>query len=80
MQHCLAELRKLPVEVLTPNKPEHIAGILAFKHPKAEEIQARLHAANIHVMNPTGRLRVAIHGYNTMADVERLLKELKAAL
>ena len=35
---CLAELKKLPVELLTPDEPEHIAGILAFRHPKAEEI------------------------------------------
>ncbi|AWM37440.1 Cysteine desulfurase [Gemmata obscuriglobus] len=78
--HCLTELRKLPVEVLTPDEPDHIAGILAFKHPKAAEINARLHAGNVHVMNPTGRLRVAVHGYNTHDDIERLLRELKAAL
>ncbi len=80
VMHCLAELRKLPVEVLTPNEPEHVAGILAFKHPRAAELNARLHAANVHVMNPTGRLRVAIHGYNTAVDVEKLLTTLKAAL
>ncbi len=80
VMHCLAELRKLPVEVLTPNEPEHIAGIVTFKHPRAAEIHARLHDANIHVMNPSGRLRIAIHGYNTAEDVEQLLKELKAAL
>ncbi len=78
--HCLEELKKLPVEVLTPDEPEHIAGILAFKHPKAEEIQKRLHAAGVHLMNPAGRLRISIHGYNTTADVEKLIKELKAAL
>ncbi|MDY3556825.1 aminotransferase class V-fold PLP-dependent enzyme [Gemmata sp. JC717] len=80
VRHCLAELRKLPVEVLTPDEPDHIAGILAFKHPKAAEINARLHAGNVHVMNPAGRLRVAVHGYNTHDDIERLLRELKAAL
>jgi selenocysteine lyase/cysteine desulfurase len=77
---CLAELKKLPVEVLTPDEPEHIAGILAFRHPKAEEIHKRLHAANVHVMSHAGRLRVAIHGYNAAEDVERFLKELKKAL
>ncbi len=80
VMHCLAELRKLPVEVLTPNEPEHVAGILAFKHPRATELNARLHAANIHVMNPSGRLRIAIHGYNTADDVEKLLKELRTSL
>jgi selenocysteine lyase/cysteine desulfurase len=78
--HCLEELKKLPVELLTPDEPEHIAGILAFRHPKAEEIHARLHAANVHVMSHAGRLRIAIHGYNTAEDVEKFLKELKKAL
>jgi cysteine desulfurase / selenocysteine lyase len=80
VRHCLAELKKLPVELLTPDEPDHLAGILAFRHPKAEEIHAKLHAANVHVMSHARRLRVAIHGYNTVEDVEKLLKELKAAL
>ncbi len=78
--HCLEELKKLPVELLTPDEPEHVAGILAFKQPKAEELHRRLLAANVHVMNAAGRLRIAIHGYNTADDVERLLRELKSAL
>src|SRR6185369_2499356 len=28
---CLAELKKQPVELLTPDEPEHLAGILAFR-------------------------------------------------
>ena len=77
---CLAELKKLPVEMLTPDEPEHVAGILAFRHPKADAIHQRLLAANVHVMSHAGRLRVAIHGYNTAEDVERFLKELRTAL
>lgn len=78
--HCLAEVKKLPVEMLTPVEPDHVAGIFAFRHPKAEELHAKLHAANIHVMSHAGRLRIAIHGYNTAEDVERFLKELKSAV
>lgn len=77
---CLAELAKLPVELLTPNEPEHVAGILAFRHPQAEALHRHLHAQNIHVMSHAGRLRIALHGYNTMSDVERLLAELRVAL
>ncbi len=77
---CIEELKKLPVEVLTPAEPDHLAGILAFRHPNAEAIHRRLHGAGIHVMSHAGRLRVAIHGYNTAADVERFLVELRAAL
>jgi selenocysteine lyase/cysteine desulfurase len=74
---CLDELKKLPIELLTPAEPEHIAGILAFRHPNAERINEHLHSQNVHVMSHAGRLRVAIHGYNTMADVERLIRALK---
>lgn len=78
--HCLEEVRKLPVELLTPVEPEHVAGILAFRHPRAAEVHARLHAAGVHVMSHAGRLRVAVHGYNTAEDVERFLRELRTVL
>lgn len=78
--HCLEEVRRLPVELLTLAEPAHVAGILAFRHPKAAELHAHLHAANVHVMSHAGRLRIAIHGYNTAADVEKFLSELGAAL
>lgn len=77
---CLDELKTLPVELLTPADPDHVAGILAFRHPQAAEIHARLHAAGVHVMSHAGRVRVAVHGYNTAEDVERFLTGLRAAL
>ena len=72
------ELSKLDVEMLTP-KGYPLAGILAFRHPKSEEIHRKLLAENIHVMSHAGRLRIAVHGYNTPEDVERLLRTVKAA-
>jgi cysteine desulfurase / selenocysteine lyase len=80
VMQCLEEVRKLPVEVLTPMEPDHVVGIFSFRHPQAERLNAHLHAKNIHVMSHAGRLRVAIHGYNTAADVEQFIRELKAAL
>lgn len=77
---CLAELAKLPVELLTPNEPEHVAGILAFRHPQADALHRHLHSQNIHVMSHAGRLRIALHGYNTIDDAERLLAELRTGL
>jgi selenocysteine lyase/cysteine desulfurase len=77
---CLEEVRKLPVELLTPPEPDHVAGILAFRHPNADAIHKQLHGQGIHVMSHAGRLRVAVHGYNTAADVERFVKELRMAL
>jgi cysteine desulfurase / selenocysteine lyase len=77
---CLEEVKKLPVELLTPTDPEHIAGILAFRHPAADRLHAHLHAQGIHVMSHAGRLRVAIHGYNTADDIERFVRGLCEAL
>lgn len=78
VNRCLEGLSKLPIELLTPQGSD-LAGIMAFRHPAADEINKRLRAKNIHVMSHAGRLRVAIHGYNTMDDVETLLRELTAA-
>jgi selenocysteine lyase/cysteine desulfurase len=66
--------------MITPNEPGAIAGILAFRHPDADRINQRLHERSIHIMAHAGRLRVAIHGYNTMADVERFLSALSEVL
>jgi selenocysteine lyase/cysteine desulfurase len=77
---CLAGIRRLPVEMLTPDDPRALAGIIAFRHPRAADLYARLHDRNIHVMSHAGRLRVAIHGYNTAGDVERFLSTLQEAL
>lgn len=80
VQACLEGLKKLPVELLTPSEEQSIAGIIAFKHPAFERINHLLHGRNIHIMAHAGRLRVAIHGYNTLADVEAFLKGLTEAL
>jgi cysteine desulfurase / selenocysteine lyase len=77
---CLEGLAALPVELLTPREGDSLAGILAFRHPEVEAIRSHLRGKDIHVMSHAGRLRVALHGYNTAADVEALLRELHHAL
>jgi selenocysteine lyase/cysteine desulfurase len=79
VEACHRELQLLPIEMLTPPQGL-IAGILAFRHPQAAEIHRYLHQRNIHVMSHAGRLRIAIHGYNTADDIETLLRALHAAL
>jgi selenocysteine lyase/cysteine desulfurase len=53
---------------------------VAFQHPRSDAIQAALQAQNIHVMHQAGRLRVAVHGYNTEADITQFLSTLDGAL
>ena len=79
VEECRRELQLLPIELLTPPQGP-IAGILAFRHPQAAAIYEYLHQRNIHVMSHAGRLRIAIHGYNTADDVDTLLRELRTAL
>jgi selenocysteine lyase/cysteine desulfurase len=57
-----------------------LAGIIAFRHPRADAIAAELRAEKIHIMAHAGRLRVAIHGYNTASDIERFLDALAKRL
>lgn len=77
---CLDGLKKLPVDLITPDEPGSVAGIMSFRHEEPEGIAAALRDQDIHIMCHAGRLRVAIHGYNTMADVERFLRVLADAL
>jgi selenocysteine lyase/cysteine desulfurase len=77
---CLEGLSQLPVQLLTPRDETTVAGIMAFRHPAADKIAQRLRSKNIHLMHHAGRLRVAIHGYNTMADVTTFLRELSDAI
>ena len=66
--------------MLTPPDEGSLAGIVAFNHPQAARLNQALHDQNIHIMAQAGRLRVAIHGYNTAQDVERLLRVLQETL
>ncbi len=80
VETCLEGLKKLPVELISPPRLENLAGIIAFRHPDAERIYQHLHSKHIYPMYHAGRIRVALHGYNTMENVETFLQELKHAL
>jgi cysteine desulfurase/selenocysteine lyase len=80
VEACLAAVAAEDVQLLTPQEPESLAGILAFRHPKADAIHRFLHDRRIHIMAHAGRLRVSIHGYNTAEDVERFVAGLCEAL
>jgi cysteine desulfurase/selenocysteine lyase len=71
-----AGLRQLGLKPLCSWKPENPTGIVAFRHERSAEIHAALEREEIQVMHNAGRLRVAVHGYNTRNDVERLLRVL----
>lgn len=77
---CFEGMRKLPIEMISPNSIKDLAGIIAFRHPYSARLNKTLHANNIHIMEHAGRLRIAIHGYNTPKDIEHLLATLTEAV
>ena len=56
------------------------SGILAFTHPRSTELHAAFEREDIHVMHNAGRIRIAVHGYNTQDDIGRFLRELGTLL
>ncbi len=75
-----AGLRRLGVKPMCPWQPRNASGILAFQHPRSTELHAALERENVHVMHHAGRIRIAIHGYNTPDDIRQLLHVLSPLL
>lgn len=75
-----AGLVDLGIEPLAPLQREFPTGIVSFIHPRSNEIHAALESEEIHVMHQAGRVRVAVHGYNTADDVARLLGVIADAI
>ena len=65
---------------MAPRRRSSDSGIVAFQHPRSDAIHSALQQDNIHVMHQAGRLRMAVHGYNTAADITRFLNTLDRAL
>lgn len=65
---------------MCPLNAELPTGIIAFMHERSGEIHAALEKAEVHVMHNAGRIRLAVHGYNTRADVQRALEVLRLSV
>lgn len=71
-------LRALDLAPLCEWRSDNATGIVAFKHDRSATMHAALEAEQIHVMHQAGRIRIAIHGYNSQSDVSRLLSVLQS--
>lgn len=73
-------LRQLGVKPMCRWQPKNATGILAFQHPRSTELHAALERENVHVMHNAGRIRIAVHGYNTQNDINHFLQVLGTLL
>ena len=77
LEPLVAQLReglsKLDVPVLTPDNANDRAGIVAFRHERADDFKRHLLEQDIHIHADDGRVRAAVHWYNSADDIDRYL-------
>ena len=73
-------LRALGLQPMAPRRSPADSGIGAVQHPRAAALHQALGQEGIHVMHQAGRMRMAVHGYNTAQDVAHFLATLRRTL
>lgn len=76
VQQLDQRLSEQGIELLSRYQPANPSGIIAFGHPAADALAARLRDSQVHVMSHAGRIRISVHGYNDQQDIDRLLEAL----
>jgi len=71
-------LLALGLKPMCPLDDGRPTGIIAFMHERSAEIHAAFEKAEVHVMHSAGRIRLAVHGYNTNEDIMNLLAVLES--
>jgi tetratricopeptide (TPR) repeat protein len=59
------------------SRAEEMLRAALAEHERSIEINEALLAQNIHVMHQVGRIRLAVHGYNTAQDIDAVLATLR---
>jgi selenocysteine lyase/cysteine desulfurase len=70
--------RELELDVVTPEEVEARAGIVTFRHERAEEIQQHLRERRMVVSARVGHVRVSPHCYNTPEEIDAVLESAVA--
>jgi len=74
--HLHKGLQELGIQTMSPHQPGNSSGIVSFQSDNDEALSKTLHEQNIHIMHQAGRLRVAVHGYNQVSDIDAILNAL----
>lgn len=67
----------LGFDVVTPAAEAQRAGIVTFRHPRAEEVQAQLQERNMVVSARVGHIRVSPHFYNVQEEIDTVLSAIR---
>lgn len=74
--HAIARVLELGLPLITPEDPERRAGIVTFRHERAEELQRHLLERHMTVSARVGHVRVSPHCYNTAAEIDAVFEEI----
>ena len=74
----IENVRKLRLEVQTPEDKHHRSGIVNFKIREPEKVVEKLKEKGIIVSARANGIRVSPHFYNTEEEIDRLAKEIKS--
>lgn len=66
------------MHLLTPLDPRFASGIVSFAHDQPELLAAKLAAQGVMVWGGDGRIRISVHLYNHLDDIERCLDGIRA--
>ena len=75
--HLHEGLAELGIKTMSPHQPGNSSGIVSFQSDNDETLSKALHERNIHIMHQAGRLRVSIHCFNQMSDIDAILNALQ---
>jgi len=73
----LQRLQSLQIPSTTPADPARHGASVCIAHANPQAITDALYAQRVYAWNGHGRVRFSFHGYNTMADVDRIVEALR---
>ncbi len=74
----LDQLAALQIPSTTPRDPARHGASVCIATPRAAAIAEALNDRGIYAWNGHSRVRISFHGYNSMADVDRVVEGLRA--
>ena len=75
--HAYARMHELGLDVITPAEEQHRAGIVTFRHDRAEELQRYLQLRDMVVSARVGHVRVSPHCYNTADEIDAVMDAVR---
>ena len=78
--YLVEKVKALGLKLQTPEEPQHRSGIVNFKIHKPKEAVEHLKRNNIVVSARAQGIRVSPHFYNTKAEIDKLIEEIKKCL